>query len=422
MTRTSSILLTSGGGSSTGTISGPRNKIEVFCGPHNDDVKDSSWSHWGTSASYTWTKPTNIKADVPLRVYVWGPGGNSGCNSESYGGGGGGYSYKEIAVASVGSTETITIGMPSTNQRNSRGAASSFGSHCSANGGNDGANPGNPSGNPNSTGENSNPQTSSYSGYGQGGIGVGGDINRRGGQGGFSHSCNPGSGSGGGGGSAPAPQITLGHHDGYTGGSGHSSYQCGSGASIAFPGSVDVDNWSGGNGGAGTAGWGSAGRWGDETRRRAGHGGAGLFGAGGRGASVGGYSNNDQAKPNCMPGGSGKGGAIWDPNGIILGGGGGGGGNTTTWSSARSHAVAGCGGPGAGGGATQSYQSSNNGECHAGQGGVLGGGGGANQYNMGGCGGAGGGAGSSGWDGEPEGRYGWAMGGTGLVVVTYAVE
>ena len=308
-----------------------------------------------------------------------------------------------------------------TKLQNSRGTASSFGSHCSANGGNDGANPGTPSGNPNSTGENSNPQQSQYSGYGQGGIGVGGDINRRGGQGGYSHSCNPGSGSGGGGGAAPAPQTSLGHGDGGQGGSGYSSYQCGSGASIYFPGAVCVDSWGGGPGGAGTAGQGCADRFGDEQRRSGGPGGAGIFGAGGRGSSIRGYTSNDNARPNHMPGGNGKGGAIWDPNGIVLGGGGGGGGTQTTWSSARSHAAAGNGGPGAGGGATASYQSNSNGEGCAGFGGVLGGGGGANQYNIPGSGGAGGGSGSTGWDGEISMRSGIGIGGSGMIVVTYAV-
>ena len=347
MTQTSSILLTSGGGGSVGTITGPRNKLDLFVGPSTESVKDSG--NWGSTAVYTWTKPTNIKADVPVRVYVWGAGGNSGCNAQSYGGGAGGYAYKEIAVASVGTTETITLGMPAAGTNNSRGSATSFGSHCSANAGNDGGNTGNPPSNPNATGENSNPQTNIDSGYGQGGIGVGGDINRRGGQGGYSHSCNPGSGSGAGGGGGVAPQITLGHKDGGRGGCGYSSYQSGSGGSIHFHGAVQYDSWSGGPGGAGTASEGCGQRWGDERRRRGGQGGAGLFGAGGRGAAMDTYENNDNMHPAGDGGRDGKGGAIWDPNGIILGGGGGGGGVNNYMSSGRASSPAGNGGPGAGG-------------------------------------------------------------------------
>ena len=100
MTQTSSILLTSGGGSSVGSITGPRNKIDLYVGPNPQGNLLSS-NTWNGTAVYTWTKPANIKADVPIRVYVWGPGGNSGNNSHSYGAGAGGYSFKEIAVASV---------------------------------------------------------------------------------------------------------------------------------------------------------------------------------------------------------------------------------------------------------------------------------------------------------------------------------
>ena len=97
----------------------------------------------------------------------------------------------------------------------------------SASGGRSGNNNSDPTGN--STGESSNPQAGVY---GQGGVGVGGNIvNRRGGRGGTG-AVNSSSGYGGGGGSAPAPD---GHRDGYAGGNS-TSYQGGSGASIYFPG------------------------------------------------------------------------------------------------------------------------------------------------------------------------------------------
>jgi len=429
MTITSSILLTSGGGGTSGTITGPRNKIEVYTGTLPSTCEYTSgggdWSTWG-STTFTWTKPSAMKADVPLIVHVWGPGGNSGSNNTGFGGGGGGYAYKKIPVASLNTTETITIGVPHWSTKNSRGSDSSFGSHCSATGGNDGANTSNPSGNPNATGENANPQTSVDSGYGQGGIGVGGDINRRGGQGGYSHSVNPSSGSGGGGGSAPRPisgiyEGTDGR-DGYRGGSGHSSYYGASGASICYPGSNSPNTWHS-TGGAGTAGYGIGSRWNQDYRTKGGGGGAGLFGAGGRGYSLVGWTNDDNLRPGGQAAKSGHGGAIWDPNGITLGGGGGGGGGATRASSGQACSAAGNGGPGAGGGSYNVYDSSASTRGgHAGGGGVLGGSGGGGQYVgtcMPGC---AGGGGASGWDAEPYGSRGQSIGGFGLIVLQYAVE
>jgi hypothetical protein len=104
----------------------------------------------------TWTKPTGLKYVV---VEVQAAGGNGGTNTASDGlgggGGGGGYSKKLIPVASLGATETVTIGAV--------GNTSSFGSHCSANAGSSGGN--------NTTGAD-------------GGTATGGDINITGGGGG----------------------------------------------------------------------------------------------------------------------------------------------------------------------------------------------------------------------------------------------
>ena len=407
----------------TGTVTGPRNRIEYWCSPKADPSAsfvtnkwDNSWTRFYDGV-YTWTKPSNINTDIPLRVWVWGPGGNGGCSGGSgngYGGGGGGMAYKEIAISSLGSTETVTVGVPSYASYNSRGTTSSFGSHCSASGGNDGEYSSNPPGNPNSTGENSNPLNNQNA---QGGVGIGGDINRRGGWGGEG-SQNPGSGFGGGGASAPAPD---GQRDGFMGGRGV-SYTAGSGASIKFNGSRPHTTWSP-PGGAGTAGNGSGPYDGTGERTRGGPGGAGLFGAGGRGATKNWYSSNDSARPSEAYAADGKGGAIWDPNMLMLGGGGGGGSCAGRFSSACWPSNAGCGGPGAGGGAVGTYDSSNDTRgAIAGNGGVLGGGGGAAQYQQGSNGGCGGGAGSSGYDGNPgHHHYGWEMGGNGLIVITYAI-
>lgn len=62
----------------------------------------------------TWTKPTGL---VAIRVQVWG-GGGSGCGANSAGvgtqyasgGGGGGYAEKDFLAASLGTTETVTVG------------------------------------------------------------------------------------------------------------------------------------------------------------------------------------------------------------------------------------------------------------------------------------------------------------------------
>lgn len=401
------------GGSSGGFTDGPRNTTAM----------------WNTYGTYEWTVPTDFDNTVPVRVYCWGAGGNAGMDDSSgngYGGGGGGLAIKEISSFSAGDTVTVTIGEGGNHTHNSRGGITSFGSHCSANAGNDGQNNNTPPSNPNATGENSNPQQNIQSGYGQGGIGVGGDINRRGGQGGLGQN-DPGSGAGGGGGSAPHPQ---GHCDGHKG--GHwDSYSGGSGASINFPGTRCYTSWCG-TGGAGTAGMGMSSRWAAATYRgMGGPGGAGLNGAGGRGGSASTYSNQWMW---ASPPEDGHGTAIWGANHIFLGGGGGGGGTATHQSSERTGTNAGNGGPGAGGGGCISYDSSNhNAWWFGGNGGVLGGGGGAGQYSTGGSGGNAGGAGCTGYDGRVGGNqqnavgttgdqlWGSQRGGDGLIFIQYKV-
>ena len=413
------------GGSSVGTVTGPYNRIEYWCQPKCTTSTDFATGGWPNNFGsgnweqgvYTWTKPSGINASYPLKVWVWGPGGNGGNNSSSgtgYGGGGGGMAYKEIAVASLNATETVTVGKPQFSTIGSRGTTTSFGSHCSATGGNDGDYNTNPTGNPNATGENSNPQTSSY---GQGGIGIGGDINRRGGWGGEG-TVNPSSGAGGGGGSAPAPD---GHRDGCMGGR-YYNYAGGGGASIFYPGTRAQNNYTSG-GGSGTAGFGNSSMDTSGQRQSSGNGGAGHFGAGGIGGAVRWYSNNDNARPCQSSPSSGLGGAIWDPNLLFFGGGGGGGGAAGRFSSAMMMSNGACGGPGAGGGGCNTYDSSNDTRGSiGGNGGVLGGAGGAGQYQQGGNGGCAGGGGGSGWDGYVNQSRGQQCGGMGLVVIQYCVE
>jgi hypothetical protein len=77
----------------------------------------------GVFIPQTWTKPSGLKYVV---VEIQAPGGwtagGTGANGEPQpGGGGGGYSRKKILAASLGATETVTLG-----------GTSSFGSHFSA--------------------------------------------------------------------------------------------------------------------------------------------------------------------------------------------------------------------------------------------------------------------------------------------------
>jgi len=105
-----------------------------------------------TAASTSWTKPTGLKA---LLVEVQGAGGAGGASvsgqiSGGTGGGGGGYARKLILAASLGTTETVSVGS----------ASCSFGTHCSATSGTNG----------------SATQTWGILG-GAGGTGSGGDLN-----------------------------------------------------------------------------------------------------------------------------------------------------------------------------------------------------------------------------------------------------
>jgi hypothetical protein len=121
------------------------------------------------TSSGTWTKPSGI---TKVKVYVTGGGGGAmnqtTMNTSS--GGGGGTAIKLIDVSSI-SSETITIGSGGlgveTETPSSDGGTSSFGSHCSATGGQCGTQGSAPSG------------MTTYSG-GEGGIGSSGNINLKG--------------------------------------------------------------------------------------------------------------------------------------------------------------------------------------------------------------------------------------------------
>lgn len=89
----------------------------------------------------TWTKLAGLKY---IEVQAWGGGGSGGCingdgSSTATGGGGGAYNSKIIHAASLGATETVTIGAggasKNTNSAGDAGGTSSFGSHLLAYGG-----------------------------------------------------------------------------------------------------------------------------------------------------------------------------------------------------------------------------------------------------------------------------------------------
>jgi hypothetical protein len=129
----------------------------------------------------TWNKPADLDFVIALAIGAGGAGGGTaataaGQQAAGAGGGGGGFSLKKIVAASLGSSETVTIGQGGAGVSGSDGSAggtTSFGAHCSATGGGGGeAGP------------------ASGTGYfrlgGVGGLGNGGDLNVAGGDGGNS--------------------------------------------------------------------------------------------------------------------------------------------------------------------------------------------------------------------------------------------
>lgn len=126
------------------------------------------------TANDTWTKPTGVDFIIVEALGGGGGGGGadvdagpgSGCGA---GGGAGGYAREKIAAASLGATETVTIGAlgaagAAGNNAGSNGGNTTFGAHVTANGG---------------TGGGSMPAAGSVQRVagGAGGTASGGDIN-----------------------------------------------------------------------------------------------------------------------------------------------------------------------------------------------------------------------------------------------------
>lgn len=92
----------------------------------------------------TWTKPSNLLYVIVEVVGGGGGGGGAAATGASTvaagrSGGGGGTSKKKILAASLGATETVTVGAAgaagAAGANGGAGGNSSFGSHCTANGG-----------------------------------------------------------------------------------------------------------------------------------------------------------------------------------------------------------------------------------------------------------------------------------------------
>lgn len=198
----------------------------------------------------TWTKPANLKW---IRARLVGGGGGSGgipatdsshCGSAG-GGGGGGYSEKIILAASLGTTETVTVGAAGTGaaagyNTGGTGGTSSFGAHCSATGG---------VGGQGSLAVYANTQADISSIGGFGGTGSGGDINIVGSQGGNAFVLF-GDGRGGGEGGSSVLGGSVSKDQDPTGSIGMTGRAYGGGAS----GSVNPSSHTNKTGAAGAAG------------------------------------------------------------------------------------------------------------------------------------------------------------------------
>ena len=171
------------------------------------------------TANDTWTKPANLEFVI---VEVLGGGGGGGGATASDrgcgGGGGGGYSREKIAVATLGATETVTVGgggAGATAGTGTTGTTSTFGALTTGAGGVGGTCAG------------------ASSAGGAGGAGSGGDLNVEGGDGGN--------------GSEIANSLCIGGHG------GNSYFGSGAGNSATFNGGAtgSAGNPYGGGGGGG---------------------------------------------------------------------------------------------------------------------------------------------------------------------------
>lgn len=137
----------------------------------------TSMQVFDTAGNHTWTKPADV---TKVKVYVTGGGGGAGgarinSNALGYHGGGGAAGGTAIKTIDVSNTVSVnlTVGaggqggtQDTTPTRGSTGGTSSFGSYCSATGGTGGARGG-----------------AANRDGGIGGLGIGGDLNLRGGSG-----------------------------------------------------------------------------------------------------------------------------------------------------------------------------------------------------------------------------------------------
>lgn len=163
------------------------------------------------AGQWTWTKPAGV---AKIRVIVTGGGGggrNAHASFYMCGGGGqaGGTAIKIIDVSAIPG-EIITVGTGGVSSGD--GNTSSFGNHCSATGGHKGALAGT---------AGSDPEDPVY----EGGIGLNGDINIRGGQGGQGSggtAVNESTGQGGGASYWGGGGMSSNSAGSYTGGNGRS--------------------------------------------------------------------------------------------------------------------------------------------------------------------------------------------------------
>lgn len=211
------------------------------------------------NSSGTWTKPT-VNGAKMARIQVWGGGGggatDTGGATTGGGGGGGGYSELTILLASLGATETVTVGGAAA--ADNQGANNTFGSWV--------------------TGYGAGPGVSSSTGTQRGGGG--------GGPAGSGGSANPGTSAGRGGdpgnpvagnGGASLPGLYGGGGGDAANDGGTAYYGGGGGAgSGTHLGGASVFGGAGGNtGAAGTAAGGGGGAQKDDGTGAPGAGGAG---------------------------------------------------------------------------------------------------------------------------------------------------
>jgi hypothetical protein len=214
------------------------------------------------NASATWTKQAGLKY---VDVEVWGGGGGGGRTQSTFnsgGGGGGGYNKLRIFAASLGSTETVTIGAggagaTSDNTAGSVGGNTTFGSHITGYGGG-GGNAG--SGVAAGGGGGGVTSVGSVGGAGTGGAGGGltgaaaAAASTFGGGGGGSNTATPGGASIYGGAGGGAGNDTNGSPGGssYFGGAGGGGG--GDGASVGGTSTFGGNGGAGADGGSGVAG------------------------------------------------------------------------------------------------------------------------------------------------------------------------